>query len=662
MHSEKSVHRLILRLARRYSKLLVLVAALFAIFLTISASNRHITSYLPNTLSKGDNVNQLNHKIKPEDEVKLKHLASYDKSKSFPLAQGLIDSPFKTVSLKTFTDPFPYINDKPRDYVFNEANMCRNILFEDSFEVSEQSYLNANHEIFMNELNKNVEFVNILKQAKDKFKPTIPEEKQWLRFAGSSVWLPQFNCHYMVSRVLWTPTGIPNKAFASFLYIQLFDTNWQEIPTMSLEVPFEEQVLKKGLRSDGTFDEMIMSKILNFREQTFPYILPISFDYQLDVPNGKYYYGPEDPRVVLRANPLGFDEPLIVFNMKDLKLVKRVMHTYLPFSNKMQVLRKRTEKYANIEKNWTPFISKIKSVNDNQQEPGDLKLNFIYSIMPLEVLVCEIDTAVCDFLQKPEKDDYDFVGPLRGGTQLVPLPLSDILPASIKEKFTLPDNRQIYLGWARAHLNACGCGESMYRPNMIILVEDYDATNDKFFYKLGDVSEYFDFAATVPPWVTPKLDDQGNLIEEEYPKQCEGRNVLIPNSIAYWDIAGIIKDNILYPRKFFHRIPTDEEIADKKAAKVMKQKAGSFKRSNIFGDVIINDYMGVTLSAADSDVSIVHVKGLLNYILKLPSLFEDSSVIDNDSIFQQRGYDYNNKCAMQASDDYCKAYGQKFSS
>ncbi|RLV94163.1 Beta-mannosyltransferase 7 [Spathaspora sp. JA1] len=625
----------------------------------LSSSQYHerILSAFPNSQTKEYKVK---YKIKPEFEAKLKQLNSYDKIKSFPLSQQLIEESQNPISLKTYTDPFPYINDKPRDYVFDEANMCRNILFEDTFEVSPQKYLNADHDTFMTELSKNPEFVKILEMARNKFKPTIPEEKQWLRFGGSSVWLPQFNCHYMVSRVLFTPTGIANKAFASFLYIQLFDSDWEELPAMTLETPYEEDVLKKALRGDGTFDELIMTKILNFRKQTFPYILPISFDYQFDVRNGKYYYGPEDPRILLRTNPLGFEEPLIVFNMKDLKLIKRVMHLYLPFSNKLQVLRKRTEKYANIEKNWTPFISKTKSINDMQEERGDMKLNFIYSIMPLEVLVCEIDTAVCDFLQKPVKADYDYVGPLRGGTQLVPLPLSDMLPASIREKFALPYNRQIYLGWARAHLNDCGCGESMYRPNMVIVVEDYDSATDKYFYKLGDVSEYIDFQAYVPPWVTPKLDQQGNLIEET-PKQCEGRNVLIPNSIAYWDISSVIKDGILYPRKYFQRIPTDEEIADKKAAKVIKQKAGSFKkRANIFGEVTINDFMGVTLSAADSDVSIVHVKGLLNYILKLPSLFEDSSVIDNDSIFQQRGYDLNNKCAMQASDDYCKAYGKQY--
>lgn len=611
------------------------------------------------------NKNQPKYQISPVFQEKLDKLASYDKISSFPLSNQVMNEEFTSVSLKTYTDPFTYINDKPKDHVFNEHEMCRNIKFEDRFEVSRQAYLDADHGSFLIELSKIKGFPELIEAAKKEFATSIPEDKQWFRFGGSSVWLPQFNCHYMVSRVLYSPSGIANKAFASFLYIQLFDKDWRELPPTTLDIPYEENVIKRTLNSDGTIDEIVMDKILKFRQQAFPQVLPIKFDYRMHVENGKYYYGPEDPRILLRRNPLGFDEPLIVFNMKDLNLVKRVMHLYLPFSHYLKILRKRTEKFANIEKNWTPFISKAKPKNDDGLN-GDSKINFIYSIVPLEVLVCDIDTAVCDFLQRPEKEDYDYIGALRGGSQLIPLPVSDFLPAQIKEKFSLPANRQIYLGWARAHLNNCGCGESMYRPNMIILVEDYDPLNDKFYYKLGDVSEYFDFNAYVPPWVIPRLDTKGNIIVGAEPKRCEGRNVLIPNSIAYWDIGSIVKDGILYKREFFRHIPTDEEIADKKAAKVIKQKAGSFfkkrdvdKRGNIFGEVYFNDYMGVTLSAADRDVSIVHVKGLLNYILKLPALFEDSSVIDNENLFQQRGFDLNDKCAMYASEDYCRRYGEE---
>lgn len=77
------------------------------------------------------------------------------------------------------------------------------------------------------------------------------------------------------------------------------------------------------------------------------------------------------------------------------------------------------------------------------------------------------------------------------------------MPDHILDKFKLPKNRKIYIGWARAHLNKCGCGESMYRPNMVILVEDFNPEENRFYYKLSDVSEYIDFNAHVPPWTTP---------------------------------------------------------------------------------------------------------------------------------------------------------------
>lgn len=67
----------------------------------------------------------------------------------------------------------------------------------------------------------------------------------------------------------------------------------------------------------------------------------------------------------------------------------------------------------------------------------------------------------------------------------------------------------------------------------------------------------------------------------------------------------------------------------------------------------------MTLSSADRDVSIVHVKGLLNYILQLPSLIDDSLVVNNEVTFQKKGHDLNVRCAMIASKEYCKSYAIK---
>lgn len=563
----------------------------------------------------------------------------------FPLDASLTDNAlYSGMKMKTYSDPAPYLLGKPTDFEITEEDICKRLEYESEFEVSKQMYLHADYEKVQKSLKASLEYSKLIEQANEQFKPTIPEEHRWFRFGGASVWLPQYELHYMVSRVLYTPSGIPNKSFVSFLYIQLFDKNWVEMEETTLTVPYEKKIMKSVTNADGSVTEALLETKLGSREITYPSLLPISFDVQMQVPSGKYYFGPEDPRILLRKNSLGFEEPLIVFNMKNNELVKRLMYLYLPFSNHLQYLKKRSEPYAYVEKNWTPFISTATPE----------KINFIYSIDPLEVLTCDVQTATCDFLQKALKEDFDYVGPLRGGTQLVHLPFDDLMPDHILDKFKLPKNRKIYIGWARAHLNKCGCGESMYRPNFVILVEDFNPEENRFYYKLSDVSEYVDFNAHVPPWTTPKLDENGNLIEDTSVNDCDGRNVLIPNSIAYWEIESVVKDTTLYLRKFFERIPTDEEIIDSRAHKVAKYTP----RDTAAVHLSFNDYMGVTLSAADSDVSIVHIRGLLNYILHLPSLFDESSMVMGISKFQPRGHDMNNKCAMSASRRYCISYAE----
>lgn len=635
---------------RRYFRLLVVVATVFlAVTLFMILSDR-----LLGQLYTVDDKSWLRF-ILPQ---KPKHAQTWKLTQdemvaNFPLNELLVDpNAFSPTSLTLYLDPFPLVADKSTDYHFVEQDICRNLKFTGDFQLSKQEYLNADFNRIQEMLANNPEYAKIVKEAKNTFKPTIPEEKQWFRFGGSSVWLREHEVHFMVSRVLYSPLGIPNKSFVSFLYIQLFDKNWKELPPRRLTISYEQNLSKSVVNADGSVNQVPVDKRLDTREVRYPAFLPIPIEYLLHTEDGKYYWGPEDPRILMRHNPLGFEEPIIVFNMKSVKLVKRVMHQYLPFSQDLKVLRKRSEPWANIEKNWTPFISTTNVTG--LDEVGTSQLNFIYSIDPLEILSCEIDTGVCDFLQKPQKDDYDYVGPLRGGTQLVKLPFEELVPSHIQEQVGLPENRQIYIGWARAHLNKCGCGESMYRPNLMVLVEDYNPVSKKFYYKLGAVSEYFDFHANVPGWTIPTLDENGQLVEEVEPAKCAGRNVLIPNSIAYWSIESIVKDKVAYRRKYFHKIPTDEQLDDKKASKVHKI---SSKRDSSY-PLFFNDFMGVTLSAADADVSIVHVNGLLNYIISIPSLFDENTVVQDDSMFQPRGYVFNNKCAMVGSQDYCVAYAE----
>lgn len=626
-------------------------------------------------------------KFKPkpstESEYEQFQLTKQQLIESFPLHKLILSGHFEPINLATYTDPYHFVASKTANHEFIKQDVCKAIKYGSGFEISQQQFLPSEFTKILWALSQVPEYAKHIQDAQQKFNPTIPREKQWLRFGGSSVWLPYLNVHYMVSRILWTPDGIPNKAFVSFLYVQLFDENWHELPPQSLKLPFEEKISGSLLNTDGSVTDHVLKTKVNFREMEFPSFLPIQVEVLYDTDNNQYYWGPEDPKVLARTNGLGFEEPIIFFNMKSVKLQKRVMHLYLPFSNEIRVLKKRNEAWANIEKHWTPFIA-TKRVRDkakpktnsgdeeNTIRESDDHVNFIYSFEPLQILTCGIDTGICDFLQKPEKEEGldESVSSLIGSTPLVRLPFSELIPDHVKGEFELPANRQAYVGWGRTTLENCGCGDSMTRPNLIVLVEDYHPSTRSLYYKIADVSEAFDFKAEVPAWIDFETDEDNFILPADR-DVCKGRNVLTPNSIAYWDVHAIHKNKVSYQRKFFDNIPTDHQLDDQSAMKVTKVE-NSFKRSQrpfidlnkrIDGPskypVFFDDFMGVTLSAADSDVSIVHVRGLLNYILNLPGLFEEGTVIQDVSSLQLRGHSFNKECAIDDSIQYCSLYESK---
>lgn len=557
---------------------------------------------------------------------------------NLPFGQWVRDeTPYNKMEFKTYTDGTMYSHDEK----MKDERSCQDLEVTYRVDISEQNFLGADLKKILEKLKEQTSVWDVVQAAKEKFKPVVPEERQWYRFGGSSVWIPDLLVHFMVSRVLFTPSGVPNKSFVSFLYLQVFDKDWKELEDGELRIPGAATTPEYLMNLDGSFT---LGKLKTDSKGKLPYpsVLPIEFEYELEVESGKYYYGPEDPRILLITNEAGVEEPLIIFNMKSVTMVKRMMFYYFPFIGKMNYLRKRKDPFAKVEKNWTPFLGRTNSTTKG------LTLNFMYSISLLEVLSCELDTGICDYLQKENKTNYDTFGSLRGGTSLMRMPLDDVeLPAFLRDKMGLENTSRFYVGWARMHLNNCGCAESMYRPNLMILQEDYDSASNQYRYKLADVSEYVDFHATIPPWITPKIDEMGNVQFPEYPTcSPEVRNVLIPNSIAYWDINSITLDNVLYKREHFGKIASNSVIYQ------MSDTSG------IDHKIEFNDYMALTLSGSDSDVSVVHIRGLLNYLLKLNHLFEKENyetVLSNDLL------NLNNLCAEKASKNYCVAYAQSLS-
>lgn len=519
-------------------------------------------------------------------------------------------------------------------------------------------------------------------------KPKVERNKRFIQFAGAAVWLDQHQVHLMASRLMYSPSGKPNKATTSFLFMQLFDKRWRELHNQSLEISFEQKDLQGHMREVK-------------RQLTFPYVSDIAFP--ADYHNGnKKYYGLEDPRIILRKSLLGFEEPIVVFNLKT-KSSKRLMFMYKPFSEDMKPLRLNVHLKITTQKNWAPFVNDLN--NDT--------IFFVYSLNPLVVASCDVHLGHCNYSKKDDSFTGT-VGPLRGGTQFVQLPLSNLIKRAV-----FGANRLVFVGWARAHLDKCGCGLAMYRPNLVILLQDYHANNNSYTYSIPEVSEYTDFGMEVRSWENAK-------------DACAGRSVLIPNSIIDWRVSSHINTINTHIEKLKHPLHNKVMKVDS-ISETVKEKLHTESKGNetiddlkqhatrqgeaspavlpktwaslFSGSSHFEDLMLLSLSLADSDISVIYVQGLMNAVLSLPSLYtdhvlnlrSDSPISDakprsadaihthatplvdkmrswwshklspgpppspvRGSYFAHRPPS-NLMCAIEASRSYCHAYGQKIS-
>lgn len=442
----------------------------------------------------------------------------------------------------------------------------------------------------------------------------------WYRLAGSSVWLEQYQAHFMISRILYSPDGQRNKPSISLTYGQLFDKNWKELTNTKIIVPSND-VPENPDNSSGNEEK---KGNMSFKILLFPYFLPIPFYHDYNDHSG-FYHGIEDPRMILVKNKNGYEEPLIIFNSCHRKygyydddfderiLVRakyyRSMFLCWPwqfqkgksnvngFSNKHydnRLYNKVVElKLKNLErqitqKNWTPFI------DIEVRKEYDEYLYFIYRWSNLEVLKCDLiyNTGVCSFSYRFDQklSTSNKVGPFRGGTQLENI--NQLLGEKAKD--FISEGRQVWLGFARAHIDSCGCGSSMYRPNLVVLIKD-SLPGQLPKYKLTHISS--SLSLDVPVVGFDLLQPQ-NL--------CNGPNVLIPNGISSWDIT--------------------------------------------FENGILEDYTTLSLSISDYTVHRINLRGILQQLFlqfDFKQLIDDLK-FNNDNIV----------CALQLAFEFCKAYGE----
>jgi len=394
--------------------------------------------------------------------------------------------------------------------------------------------------------------------------------KKWARFCGSSVWLSKYKVHFFVNRIVYAHENARSRPTISLIDVQIFDSNWNELTDFNITL------------ADGT-----MLK--------YPGLVKIDIDQN---PKNKLtVMGPEDPRVVLRKfiNDQGEleEEPVIIFNMRRTEIEwKRAMHFYRPFHGNDTIrLSLRDLKPRFREKNWAPFF--------DDDDPDNIY--FIYNFNPLRIIRCGLSNGVCDKVSGPnfidsKADESKHVGALRGGTNLVPIP-SELLPNYLFF-------RKYWFGIARSHNNECGCLKEIYRPHAFIISKNLETSEFTWDY----VSSLMDFNIVAEPWT----DNQ--------PICKDGKNVLIPNSIAYWE----------------HVLKSDSTVE--------------------------HDFMGITFSEADRTNKIVHIRGFWQHILK--ALNSKNKLRDSQSIARIKEYYAGNnselenellgRCATSLAEQYCE--------
>lgn len=479
----------------------------------------------------------------------------------------------------------------------------------------------------------------------------------WFRLLGSSVWLKDYSVHLVISRFLFSKERSRDSPKTSFILCQVFDKDWNELKDVRLVFPTNDL-------GDPDFPTFKVGD-QNFYSYRFPRILPIPFHHD-EGKSGGHYFGPEDPRVVVVRNKNGYDEPVVIFNAKHKKKIKhddgktedrefRSIFVSFPFQLKKgkthvtsdaskelkdQVYMKVTEmnishrEKLGTNKNWAPFIS------DYLREKAgfDEEIYFATQLDNLEILKCDLvgDTGNCDVMYKDEGG----VGPMRGGTPFMNVNILLREQANFPINKLIPSGREIYVAFARAHLDHCGCGSKFYRPNLIVMTRDtasYFVKGDngeiieakKYFFKLSHVSSFVSLHVPIDPWYVDRPFGM-----------CEGVNAVIPNGISNWKVNSLGVEN------------------------------GRWK---------VDDKLTVAFSVSDFNVDRVNLKGLLETILNvndgtlfLPPPVADSKeqtiasfisqpVVDDNGNIISGNIGFNGRnvgCAIDKCRDFCRKFGE----
>lgn len=501
--------------------------------------------------------------------------------------------------------------------ISGDLSQCSKIEKKIKVGLGEKNELKSDYKVMIRKLMQQIKdeeaFFELNEIFKKELQKQIDEDSlgfYWYRFAGTSVWLKDYGVHFMVSRVVYSPTASKKAPLMSLMYAQVFNEKWEELNDVELVIPVHDALTKES----------------SLENVAFPRFLAIP-TYVSSVFTKRRYYGPEDARIMLTQDEYGRDQPVLVYNSYHRKVVEeevsvedsavvkfgyyRSMFLCFPFQfqkgkvniegmanpkfnhvryNRALELRRENYERERVQKNWTPFIS----VKERQETGYDKHIYFVYRWEGLEILKCELGgfhnpTSRCVFEYKANKGTLgsEPIGPLRGGTEMWNLGDIDLRLLPMVDSGT-----EVWIGFARAHLRKCGCGKDMYRPNLAII------TKRNGEYVITHLSSFISLDMEVFGWTDPNL-----LCHPKEP------NALIPNGISSWEV-------------------TDLSLRKKQ---------------------VIDDHLVLTVSIADATTNLVKIKGLLAAITQEFSLGSESYNNSEDIV----------KCALKSSSDLCAAYGQE---
>ncbi|CAH6723242.1 beta-mannosyltransferase 5 [[Candida] jaroonii] len=530
----------------------------------------------------------------------------YDTTDLAELYEGVFESKSANHFVKYEPRNKPEKSEKFRQHMLKTFNNqkttkdCREIQDELSIEISDSRRFNDDIESIVEKfiLSDSDYYKEIMpyfgKKIVEQFqKKTI--RNHWFKFAGTSVWLEDYGVHYMISRIIYSSSGKRNHPDVSLTYAQIFNENWLEVKDVELIVPNKDiEILGDGMNINGD----------TYTRLEYPNFLSIPCFQDASKTKGRFY-GTEDPRMLLVKDEKGYDQPLIIYNAYHRKLIKTIEAnsteevmkdefyrsmfmswpwkfqkgksnidyspdeaTYSTIYNKAIELKREDIGRQPKEKNWTPFIS----YQDREIYQHDKFIYFVYKWSNLETLKCNLTNAsgeysncVLDYKADNENKNQK-VGPLRGGTEMINMNM--LMQNSGKTSESL-ENKEVWIGFARAHIKKCGCNTGMYRPNLAVIVKDLMSNQ----YHIDLISSYTSLDMEMVGWNLKKPQDT-----------CGGKSVLIPNGISSWSIDDIGGNNWI-------------------------------------------DRLTLTLSLSDATNDLIHIKGLLSSVL--PKLSSNSNPNDN---------------------------------